>query len=47
MNKFIKQVVRKKDKTFDFLRAKTIRSFEREVYNNDLSLDDAFEQQIR
>ena len=26
---------------------KTIRSFGREIYNNDLSLDDALEQQIR
>ena len=31
----------------DFQKFKTIRSFGREVYNNDLSLDNALEQQIR
>ena len=37
----------KKDKIQDFQKFKTIRSFEREIYNNDLSLDDVIEQQIR
>ena len=35
---------RKKDKTHDFQKLKTLRSFGRETYNNDLSLDDAPEQ---
>ena len=35
---------RKKDKTFDFQKFKTIRSFGREIYNNDLSLNDVIEQ---
>ena len=34
-------------KAFDFQKFKTIRSFGREIYNNDLSSDDALEQQIR
>ena len=34
-------------KVFDFQKFKTIRSFGREIYNNDLSSDDALEQQIR
>ena len=38
---------KKKNKTYDFQKFKTIRSFGREIYNNDLSLDDALEQQIR
>ena len=38
---------KKKHKTYFFGRFKTIRSFGREVYNNDLSLDDTLEQQIR
>ena len=29
------------------MKFKAIRSFGREIYNNDLSLDDALEQQIR
>ena len=37
---------KKKDKTFDFQKFKTIRSFGREIYNDGLSLDDALEQQI-
>ena len=37
----------KKDKTYDFQKFKTTRSFRREIYNNDLSLDDALELQIR
>ena len=36
-----------KDKTFDFQKFKTIKYFGIEIYNNDLSLDDALEQQIR
>ena len=38
---------KKKDKTYDFQKFKAIRSFGRELYNNDLSLDDALELQIR
>ena len=38
---------KKKNKTYDFQKFKTIRSFGREIYNNGLSLDDALEQQIR
>ena len=38
---------RKKDKTYDFQKFKTRRSFGREIYINDLSLDDALELQIR
>ena len=34
-------------KAFDFQKFKTIRSFGIEIYNNDLSSDDAIEQQIR
>ena len=37
---------KKKDKILDFQKFKVIRSFGREIYNNDLSLDDALEQQI-
>ena len=37
---------KKKDKTYDFQKFKSIRFFWREIYNNDLSLDDALEQQI-
>ena len=37
----------KKDETYDFQKFKTIRSLTREIYNNDLSLNDALEQQIR
>ena len=37
----------KKDETYDFQKFKTIRSLRREIYNNDLSLNDALEQQIR
>ena len=36
----------KKCKTYQFQKFKTIRSFGREIYNNNLSLDDAIEQQI-
>ena len=38
---------KKKDKKFGFQKFKTIRSFEREIYGNDLSLDDVLELQIR
>ena len=38
---------KKKDKIYYFQKFKTIRSFERETYNNYLSLDDALELQIR
>ena len=38
---------KKKDKTFDFQKFKIKRSFGREFYRNDLSLDDALEPQIR
>ena len=38
---------KKKDKTYDSQKLKTIGSFGREIYNNDLSLDDALKQQIR
>ena len=38
---------KKKDKKYDFQKFKKIRSFGREIYNNDLSLDDAPEQEIR
>ena len=38
---------KKKDKTYDFQKFKVITSFGREILNNDLSLDDAFEQQIK
>ena len=37
---------KKNDKTYDFQWLETIRSFGREICNNDLSLDDALEQQI-
>ena len=42
----IKQVIRK-GSNYDFQKFKTIRPFGREIYNNDLSLDNALEQQIR
>ena len=38
---------KKRDKANNFQKFKTIRSFGREIYNNDLSLDDALELQIR
>ena len=34
---------KKEDKTYDFQKFKTIRSFGRKIYNNDLLLDDAAE----
>ena len=36
----------KKYKTYQFQKFKTIKSFGREIYNNNLSLDDATEQQM-
>ena len=38
---------KKKDKTYDFQKFRTIRSFGREIYNNELLLDDVLELQIR
>ena len=38
---------KKKKKTYDFQEFATIKPFWREIWNNDLSLDDALEQQIR
>ena len=38
---------KKKDEIYDFQNFKVIRSFGREIYNNDLSQDDALEQQIK
>ena len=38
---------KKKDRTYDFQKLKTIKSFERKICNNDLSLDDVIELQIR
>ena len=35
---------KKNDETFDFQKFETIRSFRREIYNNDLSIDDTFEK---
>ena len=37
----------KKDETNDFQKFKTIIIFGREIYNNDLSLHDALEKQVR
>ena len=34
---------KKKDKAYAFQKFKIVRSFEREIYNNDLSLDDELE----
>ena len=42
-----KTVNKKRDKTNGFQKFKTIRSLERETYNNDLSSHGALEQQIR
>ena len=38
---------KKKGKTYDFQKFKTIRSFGRDIYNNDLLLYDVLEQQIK
>ena len=46
-NLIYKSSNKKKDKTYDFQKFKTIRSFGREIYNNDLSQNDAHELQIR
>ena len=45
-NSIYKTGNKKKDETYDFQKFKTIRSFGRKIYNNDLSLDDAIELQI-
>ena len=37
---------KKKDRTYDFQKFKTIRFFGRGIYKNHFSLDDALEQQI-
>ena len=37
---------KKKDRTYDFQKFKTIRFFGRGIYKNNFSLDDALEQQI-
>ena len=34
---------KKRDKTFDFQKFETTRSFGKEIYNNDSALDDALE----
>ena len=38
---------KKKNKSYDFQKCKTIRSFGRKIYKNNLSLDDAIELQVR
>ena len=38
---------KKSDRRYDFQMSRSIRSFGREIHNNDLSLDGALEQQIR
>ena len=38
---------KEKDKTNDFQKLKTIISFGREIYNDNLSQDDGLEQQVR
>ena len=40
MIQFTKQV--KKDETYDFQKFKTIKYFEREIYNDIIMLNDAF-----
>ena len=42
-NLILKTGNKDKDKTNDFQKFKTIRSFGREIYYNDLSLDDALD----
>ena len=37
----------KRDKTYDFQKFKVIKSSGREIYDNDSSLDDAIEEQMR
>ena len=37
---------KKKDKTFDFEKTKTIKSFARGIYSGNLTLDDPLEEQI-
>ena len=36
-----------KNKTFDYQKFRTVRSFKKEIYNNDLSLDDDLQQLIK
>ena len=38
---------KKKSKSYDLQKCKTIRSFGRKIYKNNLSLDDAIELQVR
>ena len=38
---------KKNDKAYDFQKYKIIRSFGRKIYDNDLLLDNALEQEIR
>ena len=42
----MKQVIEKEGKVYDFQKFKTVRSFGREVYNDNLALDDAFDEQV-
>ena len=42
-----KTSIEKKDRTFGFQMFKAIWSFEKEIYNNELSLNDVLKQQIR
>ena len=42
----MKQVIEKEGKVYDFQKSKTVRSFGREVYNDNLALDDAFDEQV-
>ena len=37
---------KEKDKTYDFKKFKTIRSFGREIYNGIITLNNAYEEQI-
>ena len=38
---------KERDKTYDFQKFKTIKSFGREIYNDELTLEYAFEEQIK
>ena len=38
---------KKNNKVYNFQKFKTVTSSGREIHNNDLSLDDSFEQQIK
>ena len=37
----------KRDKKYNFQKFKTVRSFRREVFNDELRLEDALEEQIK